>query len=44
MGRGRVRLIAVTGYGQVGKRTDPAGFAKHLVKPVDLDELEAALM
>jgi CheY-like chemotaxis protein len=40
-----IRLIAVTGYGQVEdrQRTNAAGFARHLVKPVDLDELEAAL-
>lgn len=42
---GPMRLIAVTGYGQIEdrKRTSAAGFARHLVKPVDLDELEAAL-
>jgi PAS domain S-box-containing protein len=42
---GPIRLIAVTGYGQIEdrKRTQAAGFARHLVKPVDLDELEAAL-
>ena len=39
-------IVAVTGYGQVEdrKRTQAAGFARHLVKPVDLDELEAALV
>lgn len=43
---GPIRLIAVTGYGQIEdrKRTQAAGFARHLVKPVDLDELEAALV
>jgi len=40
------RLIAVTGYGQSEdlERTRRAGFARHLVKPVDFEELEAALM
>lgn len=40
-----IRLIAVTGYGQIEdrKRTQAAGFARHFVKPVDIDELEAAL-
>jgi signal transduction histidine kinase len=40
-----LRLIAVTGYGQAEDRirTRAAGFALHLVKPVDLNELEAAL-
>ena len=34
-------LVAVTGYGQDEdrRRTREAGFASHLVKPVDLDEL-----
>ncbi len=41
----RLRLIAVTGYGQAEDRarTAAAGFAHHLVKPVDIAELEAAL-
>ena len=36
-------LVAVTGYGQESDRraTREAGFARHLVKPVDLEELEA---
>ncbi len=40
-----LRLIAVTGYGQAEDRarTAAAGFAHHLVKPVDIAELEAAL-
>jgi len=40
-----LRLIAVTGYGQAEDRarTAAAGFACHLVKPVDIAELEAAL-
>jgi CheY-like chemotaxis protein/anti-sigma regulatory factor (Ser/Thr protein kinase) len=38
-----VRLIAVTGYGQDSdrKRSRDAGFYDHLVKPVDLDAIEA---
>jgi CheY-like chemotaxis protein len=34
-------MIAVTGYGQASDRarTREAGFAHHLVKPIDLDEL-----
>jgi len=41
-GLDRLRLIALTGYGQVSdrQRTKEAGFDRHLVKPVDL---EAAL-
>lgn len=40
-----LRLIAVTGYGQPEDRarTAAAGFAHHLVKPVDIADLEAAL-
>ena len=40
-----VRLIAVTGYGQDSDRgrTREAGFHGHLVKPVDIDALEATL-
>ena len=40
-----VRLIAVTGYGQESDRlrTREAGFHGHLVKPVDIDAIEAAL-
>jgi PAS domain S-box-containing protein len=48
--RGRVtgappRFIAVTGYGQDSDRarSDSAGFACHLVKPVDPDELVRAI-
>ena len=39
------RLIAVTGYGQQGDRDRSlaAGFDAHLVKPVSLDVLQAAL-
>jgi CheY-like chemotaxis protein len=37
-----VRLVALTGYGrdEDRERTRDAGFDHHLVKPVDLDELE----
>ena len=37
----RLRLIAVTGYGQDGdrRRSEEAGFDAHLVKPVQIDEL-----
>lgn len=40
-----LHLIAVTGYGQPEdrKRTTAAGFAHHLVKPVGIADLEAAL-
>ena len=39
------RLVAVTGYGQEQDRRQSAaaGFAAHLVKPVDIDELYATL-
>jgi PAS domain S-box-containing protein len=37
-----LRLVAVTGYGQESdrKRSREAGFAEHLVKPVDLNTLQ----
>jgi CheY-like chemotaxis protein len=37
-----VRLIALTGYGtdEDRRRTRDAGFDHHLVKPVDLDDLD----
>jgi PAS domain S-box-containing protein len=40
-----LRLIALTGYGQESDRSKSreAGFHHHLVKPVDLDVLEAAM-
>ena len=40
-----LRLIAVTGYGQASDRlrTRDAGFHGHLVKPVDIDAIEATL-
>ena len=41
-----LRIIAVTGYGQQAdrERANAAGFERHLVKPVDVDDLEAALV
>jgi signal transduction histidine kinase/DNA-binding response OmpR family regulator len=41
----QVRLIAVTGYSQEADRrhTTAAGFERHLVKPIQLDELQDAL-
>jgi CheY-like chemotaxis protein len=38
-------LIAITGYGQQRDREQAfdAGFGHHLVKPVDIDKLEAVL-
>jgi PAS domain S-box-containing protein len=40
-----IKLIALTGYGQESDRqkTRAAGFHHHLVKPVDLDALEAVV-
>ena len=40
-----VRLVAITGYGQEvdRARTREAGFAHHLVKPVDFADLERLL-
>jgi signal transduction histidine kinase/DNA-binding response OmpR family regulator len=40
-----VQLVAITGYGQEvdRRRTDAAGFAAHLVKPVDVHALDALL-
>lgn len=40
-----VRLVAITGYGQDADRarTREAGFASHLVKPVDFTELKRVL-
>jgi PAS domain S-box-containing protein len=45
-GLAKVRLIAVTGYGQESDRqkTQLAGFHRHLVKPVDVDAVEASLV
>ena len=44
-GLSRLRLIAVTGYGRKEdrRRTQEAGFHLHLVKPIDMDALEATL-
>ena len=41
----RLRLIALTGYGQPSdrQRTAAAGFDAHLVKPADVDELDRVL-
>jgi CheY-like chemotaxis protein len=38
-------LIAVTGYGQEADRirSDRAGFERHLVKPIDLQQLAVTL-
>jgi len=40
-----IHLVAVTGYGQQRDRTasKAAGFAEHVVKPVDLERLQAIL-
>jgi signal transduction histidine kinase len=40
-----VQLVAVTGYGHPSARTrsKDAGFAAHLVKPITIDEVEAAI-
>jgi CheY-like chemotaxis protein len=40
-----MRLVALTGYGQEAdrERAQAAGFDRHLTKPVDLDELLAAI-
>ena len=41
-----MRLIALTGWGQESdkRRALEAGFDRHLVKPVDFETLEAALL
>jgi CheY-like chemotaxis protein len=41
----KVRLVAVTGYGQDHdrRRSAAAGFDEHLVKPVDLDHLAVVM-
>lgn len=43
--RGRIRLVAVTGYGQPSdhERSRAVGFEAHLVKPIALDELARML-
>jgi CheY-like chemotaxis protein len=42
---GATRLVAVTGYGQADdkRRANAAGFDDHLVKPVDIADLERML-
>jgi len=42
---GEMLLVAMTGYGQEGdrRRSLEAGFDAHLVKPVDLNELQAVM-
>ena len=42
----RMRLVAVTGYGQEAdrRRSEAAGFNAHLVKPVDLDHLAESML
>jgi signal transduction histidine kinase len=44
-GLDRLRLLALTGYGQEsdGERSRAAGFHEHLVKPLDLNHLERLL-
>ena len=45
-GLGDVLLVALTGYGQEEdvQRSKEAGFDAHLVKPADIDELQALLV
>jgi CheY-like chemotaxis protein len=45
-GLSQLRMIALTGYGQAAdrERTKLAGFTQHLVKPVEIRTLEAALI
>jgi CheY-like chemotaxis protein len=40
-----IQLIALTGYGQPQdrERTAANGFAAHLIKPVDVDQLRAVI-
>jgi CheY-like chemotaxis protein len=44
-GGGQICLIALTGYGQAEdrRRAEKAGFDRHLVKPVDEQQLRAVL-
>jgi CheY-like chemotaxis protein len=41
MGLTRLRLLALTGYGQVAdrRRAERAGFSEHLVKPIEVEHL-----
>ena len=43
--RGGTRGIAITGFGQQEDiaRSERVGFARHLIKPIDIDDLKAAL-
>ena len=45
-GLARLQLVAVTGYGQESDRRKAieAGFHHHLVKPVNIDDVEAMLL
>ena len=42
---GKVKAIALSGYGmeQDLQRTRDAGFSEHLIKPVDMDKLQAVV-
>jgi CheY-like chemotaxis protein len=44
-GLGALKLVALTGYGQTAdkERTHAAGFAEHLVKPVSVSAVQAAI-
>lgn len=41
----KIKLVAITGYGQASdrERTRSAGFDRHLVKPIDLDQVQGLL-
>ena len=43
---GKTRLVALTGYGleEDRRRALAAGFDHHIVKPVDIDRLQALLL
>ena len=45
VGKRKVRLVALTGYGQASDRTRAleAGFDAHMLKPVDPGELEGLI-
>ena len=42
----RLKLVAITGYGQPSdrERSAAAGFDEHLVKPVSIDAVQAAIL
>jgi CheY-like chemotaxis protein len=44
-GKGAIRGIALSGYGMPAdiERSRVSGFSEHLIKPVDLEVLEAAI-